>query len=140
MNQSIIFVVEDDADDRDFLHNALETLGCAKELVFFDSYKGLLECLDRLPVDQLPILIILETHIQGVNATTTVHLLLSDIRLQPVKLAIYTASLPAGICERYIRQGVHLCLEKGSNIGAVNEDASKFCWLAESALESKTTL
>lgn len=140
MNQSIIFVVEDDADDSDFLHDALELLGCAKDLLFFNSYEELLECLDKLPVDKLPHLIILETHIQGVNATSTVHELLSDIRLRPVKLAIYTASLPAYICERYIRQGVHLCLEKGSTMEAINKDASKFCCLAESALESKTTL
>lgn len=139
MNQSIIFVVEDGADDRDFLHDALELLGCAKELVFFNNYEELIECLDRLPVDQLPILIILETHIQGVNATDTVHLLLNDLHLRHIKLAIYTASLPACICERYIKQGVHLCLEKGSNMQTVNEDAFKFCKLAASALESKTT-
>lgn len=139
MKQAIIFVVEDDADDREFLHDALELLGCAKDLLFFNSYEELLERLDRMPVEQLPILIILESHIQGVNATDTVHELLSDLHFRHIKLAIYTASLPACICERYMKQGVHLCLEKGSNREAVNEDASKFCWLAASALESRTT-
>jgi CheY-like chemotaxis protein len=140
MNQSRIFVVEDDADDREFLQDALELLDCTNELVFFYSYEELLECLESLPVDKLPHLIVLENHIQSINAAVTVHQLLSNIRLLPVKLAIYTASLPACICERYTRQGVHLCVEKGSNMVAVNEDASQFCQLAARAQESKRPL
>jgi CheY-like chemotaxis protein len=133
MNQSRIFVVEDDADDRDFLTTALAILGCTNELVFFNSYEELLDYLDSLPIDKLPQLIILDNQIQSTNATDTVQQLLSNLRLQHVKLAIYTASLPAYICAAYTKQGVDLCLEKGSNMEEVNEDASKFCRLAASA-------
>lgn len=138
MNQFRIFVVEDDADDRDSLCDALELTGWTKELVFFNTYEGLLECLDGLPVNKLPQLVIQENDIQGINVTATVHQLLSNSRLLPVKSAIYTTSLPACICEYYTRQGVHLCLEKGFTMKADNEDASKFCQLTGSALENKT--
>jgi CheY-like chemotaxis protein len=139
MNQSRIFVVEDDADDRDFLTTALGILGCTNDLVFFYSYKELLDYLDGLSIDKLPQLIILDNQIQSINATHTIQQLLSNLRLQHIKLAIYTASLPAYICAAYIKLGVDLCLEKGANMEEVNEDASKFCRLAASARAGAST-
>ena len=137
MNLSIIFAVEDDADDRDFLQDAFELIGCTKEMIFYYSYEELLQAVDRLPDDKLPQLIILDNHMQGITAVATIELLLHNPRLPKVKLAIYTASLPAKTCEDYKAQGVHLCLQKGSTIEEIRADVLKFCQLAASSMEGE---
>src|SRR5687768_7683270 len=98
MTHSRIFAVEDDADDRGFLQEAFDEIGCTKELHFFELYEELLMVINSVSQDKLPQLIILDNQIQHSSAVSTIDQLLQNPRLAQVKVAVYTTSLPTNMC------------------------------------------
>jgi CheY-like chemotaxis protein len=133
INQYRVFIVEDDADDWDFLKDAFAKSGGAEELHHFFTYEALFHYMDTLSDDKLPHLIILDNQVQGVNGLMAIDTIKLNPRLVTLKLALYSSCMQDRTKADYMQHGVNLCLEKGITLQAMQEHVSKFRDLMEAA-------
>lgn len=93
MNKTILFV-EDDADDREFLLDAVKNVNPSIEIIF--ALNGI-EALDYLrkgqSQQQLPCLIVLDLNMPILDGKETYRKIKDDLKLDSVPIVIFTSSL-----------------------------------------------
>lgn len=84
-----IFIVDDDADDREIIRDAFEAAGVGIAYAFMDNGDRLMQELHALPPEQLPVLILIDLNMPGKDGREA----LREIKNNDILLGIPTIVL-----------------------------------------------
>lgn len=87
-----IWIVDDDADDREIIRDAFLSGGEGQEYTFIENGERLLEYLQQHPDDEGPSLIMLDLNMPGKDGRETLKELKTDQRFQHIPTIVFTTS------------------------------------------------
>jgi CheY-like chemotaxis protein len=121
-----ILLVDDDADDREFIDDAFVEIGYECEIKKFVSGKDLLKYLENVEPALYPTLIVLDYSIQGMDATDLLRILKQSEAYKNIPVLIYSSTCPPAKAAELKALGAYDCLEKKDSMKALVEMAKKF--------------
>jgi CheY-like chemotaxis protein len=90
---SVIFVVDDDREDQQILHEYFEDAGLGTRVRYFDNGEQVIAFLEPLTdTSTLPSLIVLDLNMPILNGTQTLRMLKRDARLKQIPVIILSTS------------------------------------------------
>lgn len=126
-----ILIVDDDAEDRMIIGEALAELRCHEQVTIYESgfsfHKDLM--LLRL-LEPLPFLIVLDYNLPGADGAVLLGLLKNDPLLRNVPVVMYTTGLSPLQREDCLYKGAVECFEKGATYTDVLTFAGQLCAFA----------
>jgi CheY-like chemotaxis protein len=121
-----ILLVDDDADDREFIDDAFVEIGYECEIKKFVSGKDLLKYLEKVGPGLYPTLIVLDYSIQGMDATDLLRILKESEAYKHIPVVIYSSTCPPFKAAELKALGAFECLEKKDSMKALVEMAKTF--------------
>jgi CheY-like chemotaxis protein len=121
-----ILLVDDDADDREFIDDAFVEIGYECEIKKFVSGKDLLKYLANVEPALFPTLIVLDYSIQGMDATDLLRILKQSEAYKNIPVLIYSSTCPPAKAAELKALGAYDCLEKKDSMKELVEMAKKF--------------
>ncbi|SJZ87635.1 response regulator [Sediminibacterium ginsengisoli] len=114
MNENYtILIVDDDAEDRGFMLEAMKELGAADLIGFAeDGEKALTILQRRAKQGNLPKLVVMDLNMPKLNGTQTIELLKQDVELAQIPVMILSTSINRFEQEKALSLGVHSYLIK----------------------------
>jgi CheY-like chemotaxis protein len=91
-SRQLIYIVDDDSDDREILRDAFASALPHHEYVLLESGDRLLEVIASNEPDQLPSLILLDLNMPGKDGRETLKELKSDKKYYHIPILIFTTS------------------------------------------------
>ena len=108
-----ILLVDDDADDRTIILDALEQLDSGTVVRSADNGEMALHLLDEYAASGMfPSLIVLDLNMPKMNGTDTLRNLKSDVRFKDIDVVIYSTSINPIEKEACMQLGAHSYLTK----------------------------
>jgi CheY-like chemotaxis protein len=130
-----ILLVDDDADDREFIDDAFVEIGYECEIKKFVSGKDLLKYLENVEPALFPTLIVLDYSIQGMDATDLLRILKQSEAYKNIPVLIYSSTCPPAKAAELKALGAYDCLEKKDSMKALVEMAKKFRDLSKAGIK-----
>jgi CheY-like chemotaxis protein len=130
-----ILLVDDDADDREFIDDAFVEIGYECEIKKFVSGKDLLKYLANVEPALFPTLIVLDYSIQGMDATDLLRILKQSEAYKNIPVLIYSSTCPPAKAAELKALGAYDCLEKKDSMKALVEMAKKFRDLSKAGIK-----
>ncbi len=121
----VILYADDDADDREFLADALHEANADVEVVFAENGLQALEYLNTLKENtaKLPCLIVLDINMPFLDGKETFERIKKDNTLQTVPVIVFSSSEKPQDKDMFSKQGIEYFI-KPSNISYMNSIAS----------------
>ena len=106
-----ILLIDDDDDDIEMLSTSLEALGLKTR--FYNSADKALNFLELVDdPTNLPILIILDSNMPGINGKETLALIKSNNKTKRIPVIIYSTSMPLQFQDTLLQLGAYRCFGK----------------------------
>lgn len=93
MSKKLIFLADDDSEDRFIISMAFKEAGNKEDVQYFEDGEKLLEALHTIPGEHLPGLIILDLNMPRLSGTETLRLIKASPRLQHIAVIIFSTSV-----------------------------------------------
>ncbi|GAC1420283.1 MAG: response regulator [Flavisolibacter sp.] len=127
MQERKIYLVDDDAEDRSIIQDAMESLSSSNVLVFADSGLQLLNLLKiNFNASTVPCLIVLDLNMPKMNGTQILSDLKKDEKFKHIPVIIYSTSLNPVEKEKCLLLGAHSILTKPISLKESKEIAKIF--------------
>jgi CheY-like chemotaxis protein len=130
-----ILLVDDDAEDREFIDDAFVEIGYECEIKKFISGKDLLKYLENVEPALYPTLIVLDYSIKGMDATDILRILKQSEAYKHIPVLIYSSTCPPSKAAELKALGAYDCLEKKDSMKALVEMAKKFRDLSKAEIK-----
>ncbi len=128
--EPLIFVVDDDEDDREMLLSAFAENGSLDNVKMFSSNTELLKALDQVEESSLPKLVILDQQTPGNTGSDMLAILKSSERYKQMPVVIYSSSMPTHLKEKINRWEATACMEKAGNLDELQQHIELFKQIA----------
>ena len=126
-----ILIVDDDAEDRMIIGEALADLHCHDRVTIYDSSVSFHKDLEFLrTLEPLPYLVVLDYNLPGADGAMLLALLKNDPLLQTIAVVMYSTGLSRVQREDCLTKGAIECFEKGATYSDVVAFAAKLCAFA----------
>ncbi len=122
-DKCIVFLVDDDADGREFFFEALEEVSPNVDPTIFS---GGMEVLSRLrSLERLPDMIFLDLYMPRMGGRECLAKIRADNRLDPVCVVMYSTQMALGRIVELFNAGANRFLKKPSTYGALKNALEK---------------
>lgn len=113
LKKNVIWIAEDDADDRLMLKEAFEESGYKKPLLFFEDGELVLNLLkNKKAKDSLPSLIVLDLNMPKVNGQEVLSYLKSNMETNNIPVIIFTTSRSEEDKQTFLKLGASAYITK----------------------------
>jgi len=112
MKDQYLVIVEDDADDHQFIRETFDALQCDTQVQVLRDGNVLLDYLEKAAVSGLPALILLDYHTPRLGGEEALELLKKDERFRGIPVAIYSNSMPEDKEQKLLSLGASFCRTK----------------------------
>ncbi|MUH38064.1 response regulator [Zobellia amurskyensis] len=109
--QNLLFLVDDDADDRDLFEEAVNQIQIKPEVIAFGDAKQLLEYLEDAS-HKLPKVIFLDLHLPFISGEDCLIKIRNNKRYNNIHIVIYSTSFVGSMAERLKNLGADLYIQK----------------------------
>jgi len=109
-----ILLIDDDDDDIEMLSTSLESLGI-KTRFYHSADKALAFLMLVTNTSDLPMLIILDSNLPGLNGKETLALIKSNDKTKRIPVIMYSTSMPLAFQNTLFRLGAYRCYGKASS-------------------------
>ena len=132
MNTPSILLVDDDADDREIIIDALKTLNADVKVTTADNGEAALRILSSLLMpEKTPCLIVMDLNMPRMNGVQTLQNMKRDERLRNIPTIIYSTSVNELEREKCIILGAHSYITKPLSYRECLETARLFLLLCQ---------
>ena len=121
-----ILLVDDDADDREFIDDAFVEIGYECEIKKFVSGKDMLKYLEKVEPGLFPTLIVLDYSLPEMEATDILRILKQSEAYKNIPVIIYSSTCSPSRAAELKALGAYDCLEKKDSMKALVEMAKTF--------------
>lgn len=123
-----ILIVDDDADDRMILGEAFAELRCLDRVTMYNSGDYFLKELDELKnLSPLPLLIVLDYNLPGINGAELLQIIKKDTILGAVPVVMYSTGMSRTLQTECLNAGAVKCFEKGNTYDQLICFARQLC-------------
>jgi len=126
-----ILLIDDDDDDVEMLSTSLESLGI-KTRFFNSADKALAFLMLVTNTADMPMLIILDSNLPGLNGKETLAIIKSNDKTKRIPVIMYSTSMPLSFQDTLFKLGAHGCYGKASSYLDFTAQVSVFKDLANS--------
>lgn len=131
----IIFLLDDDLEDLEFLSQALQVHCSQLQLVTFTSTDSLLMKLEQLPDAGLPHMIIVDYHMPMMDGSEFIALIKSQPKYRDIAFGVYAITLPAPPHNPLHKADLYLT--KGIDVTELEAHAEQFLVAMEAKYASR---
>ena len=135
MKQSIIYLVDDDEEDRVLMQEAFKTIGLEESLVLFANGEHLMNHLETLEEQQLPHLVVLDYNMPKMNGIEVLTQVKNNATLAPIKIVMYTTSINEKTKKECMQLGALECFIKPTDFTTQIEIAKLFDALSRNPVD-----
>ena len=127
----VIYLADDDEDDRMFMRRALRESGCQAAIVETENGQELLQLLHQRKDDDDIKLIILDMNMPIMNGLEALQAIRADQAYQYIPAVIVSTSAEPELIREAYRSGINAYIKKPSSYAALNtiSEAIKVCFL-----------
>ena len=128
--EPLIFIVDDDEDDRETLLTAFAENGSLDNVRMFASSNELMAVLNSVTENNLPKLFILDHQTPGHTGSDTLTLLKASERFKDIPVIVYSSSISSHLMGELKRKGAYACMEKADSLDKLQKQVQLFKQIA----------
>lgn len=114
-------MVQNDEEELELIKRALQKIGKANQVQFFNSGMDLLQYLNEVPAQHSPSLVVLDYYSPVISGLQTIALIRSHQQHRQVPVVIYSSGSLPPLSEELKDLQVLTCLQRGNSFGKVVE-------------------
>lgn len=109
--EPLIFLIEDDAEDRETFSNAIDDLGIPAKIIYAENGRDALNQISSTEFE-MPHMIFLDLNMPGVNGYEVLSYFRNQDAFNKIPVAILSTSMNTTIAEKCKNMGANECLRK----------------------------
>ena len=128
MSQSdlIVYLVDDDDDDLEFLKEAFADKKCTSDIRCFNAGTKVIHQLHNVNLKQLPDLIVVDHQLALTDDTDLIKIVRAQKQYNIITLVVHSSSLQPSKATMLLEKGADLCLEKGNCFDEIKAHIANF--------------